>query len=1027
MFRYVLRDLVRNPRRTLASVAGVALAVGLFAGIALFVDGAAAQMTTRAIAPVTIDMQAALNTPLASTLSLTESANPPGPLAAGEVATITLRVHNTGTSPATNVTVKDGGADAFLYKPGSTTIAGSPAADMTTPQSTDPVSVVVNGVTIGTIAPGGTTAVTYQVTAKTAVPSANAFATKATVRSNEDPAASNANTPAALDPAKTADQIRAVPGVTKVQPFGTVELPAGSVKLGDQPINAPVSVVAFDPGYLQDFPLLHLTTGDLGAGKAVLSQPAADLPGAKGPVQVTLAGQDQPVILPVSGTADFSQATQLFMSRNPDSHGDFAGSPYVLLVDLATFRQSILPAYRTDTAVPAKNPPAVEFHVAISHDLLSSDPGTAAVTTQGLRRTIERVSPGDITVTDNLTDALNSAKKDSILAKTLFIFLGLPGVLLAAYLSRYAGSLLAEAQRRERAILRARGLRPALLVRSLAYSTIAIALIGSVAGLALGFGVIAVLFRDTQALPSSAGTYALSVGLALLAAILTTTLALYIPGRRALLHEVAEERREVLAVRTPGWQRARVDLVLLAVAALVGLVTYLTGGYKPAVAAEGQSVSLSFYVLLAPVLFWIGATLLAVRALLAICRRASAQVRPPDFARRLGPRTLLLSVLRRPHAIASGVIALSLAVAFGTSLMVFIGTYQSEKLTDSRYVLGGDIRVTASVSATGTTAITDQLRVPGAAAVTPAASNSGVLVGNDKRTLFAIDPNTFAQVAPLSPAFFLDTTPDQALAQLAGDPNAVLVDQEVAKAFNVQTGDPVKIQIPNAVTGQPTPVTLHAIGTFTNFPGFPQGVDLVTNLATYQAAAGTAAPDFYLLATDGTTATNDSVSGSINTGPGRTTPVLVETTATAINKEQSTLAALNLSGLGGIEITFTLLMSALGIAIFVFGLLLQRHKEHVTLRALGAPMRDLRTLVLGEAGIVAVASLVVGVAVGIPMAVMSVQILQPVFTVPPHGVTVPFGQLALLVGLVVAAVAVTATIATSSLRRTHLVEILRED
>ncbi len=1027
MLRYVLRDLLRNPRRTLASVAGVALAVGLFAGIAFFVDGAAAQMTTRAIVPVTLDMQAALTNPLASTLALTETARPPGTLTAGQTTTITLTVKNTGTAPATNVTLTDTGAGPLTYQPNTTTVGAAVTPDAPTPDSPGPASPLAAGLSLGTLAPGRATSAIYEVIAKTTVPSASVLAAKATVRSTEDPAATTANTPAALDLAKTADQIRAVAGVTKVQPFGSVELPAGSVTLGGSPINAPVSVVAFEPAYLQDFPLVHIVAGQLAPGHAVLSQPAADLPGATGPVQVTLTGQTEPLTLSVSGTADFAHATQLFLSRSPDTQGDFAGSPYVLLTDLATFRQAILPGYRAESATVTKNPPAVEFHVAISHDLLSSDPGTAAVTTQGLRRTIERVAPGEITVTDNLTDALTAAKKDSILAKTLFIFLGLPGVLLAAYLSRYAGSLLAAAQRRERALLRARGMRPARLVRSLAYGTTAIAVIGAALGLLLGFGVLAILFRDTQALPSSAGSYGLSIGLAVLAAILTTTIALYVPGRRALLREVADERREVAVVTTPGWQRTRLDLILLTIAAVVGLITYLTGGYKPAVAAEGQNVSLSFYVLLAPVLFWIGATLLAVRGLLTVAGRLAGRVRPADFTRRLAGRTLALSVLRRPQAVASGVIALSLAIAFGASLMVFIGTYQAEKLADARYVLGGDVRVTASVSATATGPLTDQLRVPGVTAVAPAATNAAVLVGSEKRTLVAIDPATFSQVAPLSPAFFLDTTPDQAMAQLAADPNAVLIDQEVAKAFNVQTGDPVKIQVPNTQTGQPTPVTLHAVGTFTNFPGFPQGVDLVTNLPTYQTTAGVSAPDFYLLATDGTDLTNAAVSSAITAGPGRTTPLTTESTATAINKEQSTLAALNLAGLGRIEITFTLLMSALGIAIFVFGLLLQRRQEHVTLRALGMRTRDLLVLVLGEAGIVALAALAIGLTVGIAMAVMSVQILQPVFTVAPSGITLPVTQLALLTALVLAAVAVASGLAASTLRRTHLVEILRED
>src|ERR1700694_2612229 len=67
MLSYALRDLIRNPRRTLAALTGVALAVGLFASITLFVDGSAARMTQRAIAPVAIDMQAGLTSPLTTT------------------------------------------------------------------------------------------------------------------------------------------------------------------------------------------------------------------------------------------------------------------------------------------------------------------------------------------------------------------------------------------------------------------------------------------------------------------------------------------------------------------------------------------------------------------------------------------------------------------------------------------------------------------------------------------------------------------------------------------------------------------------------------------------------------------------------------------------------------------------------------------------------------------------------------------------------------------------------------------------
>ena len=49
MRSYVWRELVRNPRRTLAALAGVTLGVGLFSGVLFFADGSGATLTARAV------------------------------------------------------------------------------------------------------------------------------------------------------------------------------------------------------------------------------------------------------------------------------------------------------------------------------------------------------------------------------------------------------------------------------------------------------------------------------------------------------------------------------------------------------------------------------------------------------------------------------------------------------------------------------------------------------------------------------------------------------------------------------------------------------------------------------------------------------------------------------------------------------------------------------------------------------------------------------------------------------------------
>jgi ABC-type antimicrobial peptide transport system permease subunit len=90
-------------------------------------------------------------------------------------------------------------------------------------------------------------------------------------------------------------------------------------------------------------------------------------------------------------------------------------------------------------------------------------------------------------------------------------------------------------------------------------------------------------------------------------------------------------------------------------------------------------------------------------------------------------------------------------------------------------------------------------------------------------------------------------------------------------------------------------------------------------------------------------------------------------------------------------------------------------------------MSQLRSLVLGEATVVAILSLLIGAVVGGPMAVMFVWILAPLFTIPPAALTVPAGQLVVLATLVLGGMGVSVLLAARSLRRLNPVELLREE
>ena len=130
VLRYAWRDLLHNPRRTLASLTGVTLGVGLFSGVLFFIDGSGATMTKRALAPLALDMQRVLTSPPGGGLRLTERLSAPTPLGPGERATITLTVINDGAAPANEVVVNDEPPPPLAYVDGSTEVDGRPVRDV---------------------------------------------------------------------------------------------------------------------------------------------------------------------------------------------------------------------------------------------------------------------------------------------------------------------------------------------------------------------------------------------------------------------------------------------------------------------------------------------------------------------------------------------------------------------------------------------------------------------------------------------------------------------------------------------------------------------------------------------------------------------------------------------------------------------------------------------------------------------------------------------------------------------------------
>ncbi|MGZ8565582.1 MAG: FtsX-like permease family protein [Actinomycetota bacterium] len=1036
MLRYVWRDLLHNPRRTLASLVGVTLGIGLFSGVLFFMDGSGATMTTRAVAPLALDIQRVLTAPPGGGLSLTERFSTPGPLGPGQEATITLTVTNGGSVPANEVVVNDVPPPPLTYVDDTTVMDGDPLPDVGggSPLAQGPAGI---GMNIGRIGSGATVTITYVVRAGQGVDDA-ALRLHGTVSGREQVVPIPANAPPAPALEELREQVASIPGVAAADGLGFVDLPPGSLASGGVRVHRPVRIFAFDRRYQEHYPSIRIAAGGFRPGSALLSAEAGEALAAVtgATVELDLPSRRSPLSLPVSGVVDLARARSLFSSRNSTKLEDFLYVPDVVVVTPSTFRDEIVPAFdaaRASVGSVIKSFPVQELDVLVDRARLQADPGTALAQTKRISRAIDRIGPGQDYLIDNISNTLAVARDDAAVGKRMFLFLGVPGLLMAVFLAAYAVGILASAQRREQANLRVRGAHRGHLRRIAVYKALAFAGAGSILGIALGLGSVMAILGRTVLLHASRRELVISALVVVGVGATLTTLALYIPARRSVSREINEERRQMHVAQVPAWRRLHLDFVLLAAAGIAGIVALRTGAFDPPSGSvySGVAISVPSRLLLAPLMVWVGGLLLCVRLFLAVASRLP--MRSSDQFGSVIHGVLSRSLRRRSWALATGIIGLGLVVGFGTSLAMFSATYDATKAADSRLFVGSDLRITPSVLSTSPRRASDgsRLTVAGVSAVTPVVFDleNSVLIGpfNQARAnLAAIDPVSFAGVAPLPDPFFVDRSAAGALAALEADPRGLMVDAETAEDLSVDAGDTVEVILALGAERE-TQERFRVVGLFERFPGFPQGANLVVNLGRYEEATGRQRVDFFLAeVTDDSRAGLTRAIAALRSGPGVSDPIHIDSSETALDTDQSSLTALNIVGLVRLDSFYVLLMSVATIAIFVFGLMLQRRREYVTLRAFGLHVRELQAMVLAEAALVAVCGLIAGILVGSGVAYLLVFTLRALFILDPT-VTFPVGHVVMLAVLVLAATLVAGLAATQVLRQLRPTEILREE
>ena len=1030
--RYVRADLLRNPRRTLATMVGVTLGVGLSCAVLFFVDGLSASMTQRAVAPLPIDMQRVLSDPVAADLQLSQRIVPGPSAEAGDVVQVQLTVRNTDVVPANEVTVRSEPRAGLAFVAGSATLDGQALQSAGNPFFTGPAGA---GVNLGAIKAGATRTIEYLARA-----SAGADPSKvpvlSTVSSREALTPVVANTPVTVDMGRLAADIARVDGVASAEQLSFTDLPPGSLAAGSHTDGRAARVFGFDGGYVARDSTITITSGAQVRGKGLLSLEAAHNLGAGAGDTVSVALPDgSSMRVTISGLVDLSRARSLFVSRLGSHFEVFQYMPASVVVDPATFANVVMPAYERAASTRGerlKSPPVREIDIGIKRELLDADPGTALKQTQRIGAAVSAVAGRQDYLLDNISNTLVVARGDANVAKRLFLFLGVPAGLLAAMLAAYAGSVLAGAQLREQATLRIRGASRRHLMAMLALRVSCITVVGSSLGVVLGYASAAAVIGNHALSRAATGRLMASGLLGTLMGLLATGAALYLTGRRSIDREINADRSRV-TVRIPMWRRSRLDMIGVLVVAVATVIAVKASAFNgvPGSVYVRRSVQLPLALLALPVVAWIAGGLLAGRVV-AWTLRAKRGRAAPDFAR---PLRLLyrLSLRRRSWAVAEAGVVVGLIVALGTSLAVFTASYDQAKAADARYVLGSDIRISPGPGADGRYRSTDRstFKVDGVGTVAPVVYSSQNVIIRSHRTadpmnMAAVEPAAYAQVAPLKDNQFSTSTAARAIKSLIDHPNAVLLNSDKADFLQAEVGDTINVLLARGSADQ-VETKLEVVGLFDRLPGFPDGADALMNISRAEAALPSTTPDFFLArTTDGSAATLARAVTALDVGPVAGGGLIVESRATALAKDQSSLASLDIRGLLHLDSAYALAMGTVAIAIFVFGLLLQRRREYVTLRAQGLQPRAIRALIAAEAGTVAVAGCVSGVAVGLVMGAYFIKVLRPLFVLtPPYHV--PTGATLAVVASVLAATAVTSVAGSSLVNRLRATELLRDE
>ncbi len=771
-----------------------------------------------------------------------------------------------------------------------------------------------------------------------------------------------------------------------------------ATKDGTTQTTGAAKVLGLSDNYVAAFPRqMRLLSGSL-SGVMLSQQTAANLHVVPGDT-VTIARLSQaPFDVKIDGVVELPNADQLFqiVSATPQA-ARTAPPDNVILLPQGQWRAAFQSQLENLPQTAQR-----QLQVSLDHRVLPGSPTDAFVAAQEMANNLSAKLAGSGVIVNNLAARLDGVRQDSLFARVLFLFLGMPGAIIAILLTVMIVLSTADRRRREIALLQVRGAQPWQVMKTTGIEALIVGIAGAVLGLVAAL-MLAPIFVKGLLTSDDLIWFAGAGLLGMLASLAVFLVPSWFALRQTAL-ENATQTRLVVEAR-PAWQKLWLDVLAIAAALLIFWQVSATG-YQVVAAPEGvATATVDYKAYAAPALLWIGCGLLLMRLFSLFLVRGAIFLKTAlapwakDFA-----KPVSTSMSREAGRITKGVVIVALAVSFATSTAIFNTTYEHQASVDATLTNGADVTVTGTIDNPASPALDSVRRMNGVAAAEPM-QHRYAYVGNDLQDLYGIDPTSIAKATSMSDAYFGNADAKATLASLQATPDGVLVSDETVGDFQLKEGDTINLRLQFASDHAYHVVPFKFVGIAREFPTAPKDSFLIANAKYVASATGISTSEIVLIkASIEPAALAENLKLTLVNQKG----LAVSDMGQAVHRIGSSLVAVDLRSITALELAFAipLVAGAIGL-IFALGLA-ERRRSFAILRALGASSQHLGAFLWSEALVVYAFGTVAGLALGWAIAWMLTKLMTQVFDPPPDTLYVPWVYLIVLcfAGLVAASIAV---------------------